>query len=160
MTKLSDIPKIPARSNELRRWIQGFELDKWADECQDKLMSDTAKALKINTLALQSIERDQENLIALKEQQILPDDDLNAEELRLALLREKAVGTLEKLASIHQKITGLSQAVILAALVKPGTVSGPPDSEEQLSNPVRDANPRRSLAEVRRSKAVVVDITE
>ena len=149
--KIAEIPKAPTRLNELRRWVQGYELDQWANDNQEKLMADSAKSLEINREALLSIESDQRKLTALKREHFLPDDELNAEEMRLAILREKAIGSLDKLVSIHARLTNLSNAVIVAALTQPGKITGPDNGE---ADPMRDVNPRRSLAEIRKAKVI------
>lgn len=149
-----NIPKSPTRPEQLRKWIDGPELDNWSRNFKGPLMDNASKALRQTGIQLDLIDQDMQKLSELKRHEFLTTDELAAEELRLILLRERSVATLEKLVNIHGKLNHLGDSILLAALTNPGKVQT--DSEDSKPQMIDD-NPRRSLRQIRAATATVVE---
>lgn len=145
MNAFSTIPKVPTKENVLRSWIQGAELDRWADESQDKVISAADKLMEDMLEMVGSVKRERGKVELLKESELLPEETTLELERYLDNRAEKALGMLEKLVNVRGKLTAVSQAILIAAVQKPAVVMGP-GSED--SNGMRDANPRRRLTTV------------
>jgi hypothetical protein len=149
MKILTAIPKPPTRENELRRWIQGGALDKWADESQaDVIEAATDLQIVLKKTARMLVE-DQKKLEQIKACEFLPEETTMELEARLDARVEKAAATLQRVADIRGKLTEVSKAAIIAAITRPHLERLGAELGETT---MRDANPRR------RANVTAVDI--
>jgi uncharacterized membrane-anchored protein len=142
------IPAFPSKLRRLKEWALGDGLATWSEEFQPSVTSAADSLLETLKKSITETSRQLSDLHDLMRLEILPALDQYEQEDRLLNTLDRQINMLGKLSGIHNKLTAVGVAAMVAALTRPNIKDLPGDGPGfQSSGTVRDVTPRRALGQ-------------
>jgi hypothetical protein len=142
-----ELPPVPSKLRRLKEFALGDGLAKWSENFEPSVTLAADNLLETLNRSIVETSRQLDDLRELMKAEILPDSIQEEREAYLLNTLDKQINMLSKLSAVHNKLTAVSVAAMVAALTRPNVKDLPGDGPAFQSGNLRDVTPRRTLGD-------------
>jgi hypothetical protein len=142
------LPAMPSKLRRLKEFALGDGLATWSEKFEPGVTQAADNLLETLNKSIIETSRQLDDLRELMKCEILPDSIQEEREAYLLNTLDKQISMLSRLSGVHNKLTAVSVAAMVAALTRPNIKDLPGDGPAfQNGGMVRDVTPRRVLGQ-------------